>query len=293
MGGVCLLNAPVAGKQQLDLAKSAGLRNTVNDIREETGYLKIEVDFVQMTVNELQAEADALQEVESKLQAIAEEQGSNANQLVELVNENQSILDQMKKNLKQSFAAGVTSIVMRSDIDGDMKIDMKELPLLSMRLRMHLEELGVELDVGMFEDMVREDNDISNVLKFCADVLYAEEDDDDDDGSVNSELTFDLEAFADTLDEEGNLTGHKMAKKERRTMIRPTDKYSKGSVEVARGGRPSFSRQPSGGDRRSLRKTKVKAVKKRQTQMRSKKDSRKTRMTLGGLVLIRGTAAEI
>lgn len=261
-------------------------------IREETGYLKIEVDFLEMTVNELQEEANTLKGLESRLQTIAEEQGTNVDSLVELVNENQSILGQMKNNLKQKFAAAVANIVIRSDTDGDMKIDLKELPLLSMRLKTHLEEMGVELDVGMFEAMIREDNDISNAIKFCADILDEDEGGDDDDKSVESEGTFDLEAFAQTLDEEGNLTNQKLTKKDRLTMIRVTDKYTKGSVEVARGGRPTFAKQSHRThERKTLRKTKVKAVKKRQTQMKAK--SRENRLTMGGLVHIRGTSAEI
>ncbi len=39
-----------------------------------------------------------------------------------------------------------------------MKIDKKELPLLSMRLQLNLETYGIKLDTHLFEAMVMEDN---------------------------------------------------------------------------------------------------------------------------------------
>ena len=53
---------------------------------------------------------------------------------------------------------------LTSEADGNMKIDLKELPVLSLRLSMHLEQLGIELDMGMFEDMIREDNGKSSCI---------------------------------------------------------------------------------------------------------------------------------
>lgn len=39
-----------------------------------------------------------------------------------------------------------------------MKIDRREVHLLSLRLKIMLEPYGVSLDTRMFEDMIREDN---------------------------------------------------------------------------------------------------------------------------------------
>jgi len=47
---------------------------------------------------------------------------------------------------------------MVSDKDGDMKIDSKELPLLSLRLQIQLEPYGIKLDTNKFEAMILEDN---------------------------------------------------------------------------------------------------------------------------------------
>ena len=39
-----------------------------------------------------------------------------------------------------------------------MKIDLKELPLLSLRLQIQLEPYGIKLDTSKFVDMIKEDN---------------------------------------------------------------------------------------------------------------------------------------
>jgi len=100
----------------------------------------------------------SLRGVEESLAEIAQQQNTNVEQLVNIVNENQSILNEMKTNLKQTFVAAVASIVIQSDVDGNMKIDLKELAILTLRLQAHLEPLGLELDTHKFEAMIKEDN---------------------------------------------------------------------------------------------------------------------------------------
>lgn len=141
--------------------------------------------------------------------------------------------------------------------------------------------------------------DISNILKFCGEVLYAEEEDEnDDDDSVDSQVTFDFESFVETLDDKGP----RMTMAEKVSMVHISDKYTRGSVEVARGQRSSLSRPTLMGNsngRRSMRKTMVKEVRKRQTKiatrgtLRQERRGRETRITMGGLVTIRGSAAEV
>jgi len=160
-------------------------------------------------------------------------------------------------------------VVVRSDNDGDMKIDEREVPLLSLRLNIMLEPYGITLDTQMFEDMIREDNDISNVLNFCGKLLYQDEDDASADSveSIDSnEDTLDFESFCKNLgsDEEPPMTYE-----EKLSMITVNDKFSKGSVEVARGGRMSIV--PTKGANQSRRKTLMKEVKKRQTAAGSRR----------------------
>lgn len=53
--------------------------------------------------------------LEEQLQNIATKQGTSVNKLVELVNENEEIVDEMKANLRQTVVAAMAKIVMRSD----------------------------------------------------------------------------------------------------------------------------------------------------------------------------------
>lgn len=300
MGGICAINSPTVAAKHLSISKSGGLRTAVSSIRGDIKFLKREVDFVEQAVNDLEIETNQLKSVEEKLQAIAWKQGTNVEELVELVNENESILKIMKANLKETFVAAMAAVVIRSDKDGDMKIDVKELPLLSMRLQINLESYGIKLDTRKFEDMIRENNDISNVLKFCGDVLFeGEEKAIGDDDSAGSDVTFDFESFCNTLDDDDYQT--KVTTDERMTMVSLDDRFSKGSVEVARGHRVTLANKSVQKDVR--RKTMMKEVKKRQTKVASHKkpklvkqnvkESRSTRFTLGGLVRISGTSAEV
>lgn len=297
MGLICLVNSPVVGSKQFTIAKSAGVRGSVNAIRDEIKFLKTEVDFVEKSVNDLEAEVNSLKGVEESLAEIAQQQNTNVEQLVNIVNENQSILNQMKTNLKQTFVAAVASIVIQSDVDGDMKIDLKELAILTLRLQAHLEPLGLELDTQKFETMIKEDNDISTVLRFCSEVLYEGDVEDDDAASVGSDVTFDFETFCNTLDDDQSHL--KMTRREKLSMIRINDKFTRGSVETARGHRATLMKPKSKGEVR--RDSVIKEVSKHQHIIEThhferqveERRRRETRITLGGLVIIRGTSAEV
>jgi len=167
MGIITIVNSPVTAKQQVDIAKSVGIRDSINLVREECEFLKTEVDFIQQSVNDLQAQSGRLTDAEDNLSKIATEQGTTTTNLIRLVNENQDILNQMRVNIKSNFVTSVTSIVIGCDLDGDMKINLAELSLLSYRLKSHLETLGVVLDTEKFEAMVREDNGKLRASRNC------------------------------------------------------------------------------------------------------------------------------
>ncbi len=93
----------------------AGLRESISNIREEVTLLETEVDFLEQTVDDLEAEAGVLTEVELGLQEIARMQNENVNEIIRLVNENEKILNTMKTNMRQTFAAAIADVVMSSD----------------------------------------------------------------------------------------------------------------------------------------------------------------------------------
>jgi len=221
-------------------------------------------------------ETNSLRKIEETLRDIAVKSRIGVEAIVNMVNENEDVLNQMKANLRENFVQAMIKVVVRSDNDGDMKIDQRESHILSLRLKIMLEPYGITLDTRMFEDMIREDNDVSNILSFCGTLLFQDEESGSDDsvGSANSdEDAIDFESFCKTLgtDEEPPMTYE-----EKCSMITFNDKYSKGSVEVARGGRMSMV--PTKGANESRRKTLMKEVKKRQTVMVKK---RQTEMAAG------------
>ena len=85
-----------------------------------------------------------------------------------------------------------------------MQIDIKEIPILSLRLRIQLEPYGIKLDQPKFEAMIEQDNCISTVMKFCGNLLFQEEDEesdhDEDEFSVESGITFDFDGFCKNME---------------------------------------------------------------------------------------------
>mmetsp|Transcript_27107 Transcript_27107/g.57573 ORF Transcript_27107/g.57573 Transcript_27107/m.57573 type:complete len:398 (-) Transcript_27107:279-1472(-) len=274
MGGICVVNSPAVAHRQLQIARGQGVRASVNNIRKEIEFLTDEIDFLINTVDDLQTETDELIGIERELRNIATQQGTCVKELIDLVNENESILGRMKGYLRQMFVASMAKIVMRSDRDGDMKIDSKEAPLLALRLQMQLEPYGMKLDTDTFVTMIREDNDIFNVLKFCGEFLFEGETNDkgDNEHSVDdSEVTFDFEPFCRSLDMDSDQP-KKLAFEEKAGMATVDDKLCKGSVEVARGGRMTLMHQSNTAEN-VRRKTIVKEVKRRQTMLQARRSN--------------------
>ena len=89
-----------------------------------------------------------------------------------------------------------------------MKVDLKNLPVLLLRLQIQLNSHGMSLDTQKFTEMVQKDNDVGNILKICGDML--------------------------SLDKKGDIDADKM------DMVTLDQQYSKGSVEAARGKAPQL-----------------------------------------------------
>ncbi len=111
--------------------------------------------------------------------------------------------------------------------------------------------------------------DISNVLKFCGNLLFEDElDADGDDDSVASGANVDFETFCKNLQE--NPESLKMTYEEKASMAILDDKLCKGSVEVARGKRMTLMTN-SMSKKRERKQTIVKEVKRRQTKLTARR----------------------
>ena len=61
-------------------------------------------------------------------------------------------------------------IIMRSDRDNDMRVDLDEAEMLALRLGIQLQTHGIVLDRDMFMSMLEEDNSVESIIIFCAEV---------------------------------------------------------------------------------------------------------------------------
>jgi hypothetical protein len=141
-------------------------------------------------------------------------------------------------------------------------MDLKEGHLLALRLKIELEAHGIELDADRFQQVLEDDNDIAQILKFCGKVLYPEsqkkgqtedleslalsyedsscsEDDDfavlGDTAPVRKPTSF--AGFCRMLEEDLRVECNdvKMTKEDKLSMICLSKKYTSGSVAAARG----------------------------------------------------------
>ena len=149
----------------------------------------------------------------------------------------------------------------------------KEIPILSLRLRIQLEPYGIKLNQNKFEAMIEEDNDISTVMKFCGNLLFQEDDSesdhDEDEFSVESGLTFEFEEFCKKIEEKAPKRGKKKASI--MDIVTVGEKYAQGSVEVAQAGEATLLTTKNKKEER--RKVILKEVKKRQVKLSKKQAS--------------------
>jgi hypothetical protein len=88
-------------------------------------------------------------------------------------------------------------------LGGDMKVDLKHLPVLLLRLQIQLNSHGMRLDTDKFTKVVEKNNDVGHIIKMCGEML--------------------------SLDAKGNMDPQAM------DMVTVDEQYSKGSVDAARG----------------------------------------------------------
>ena len=161
-------------------------------------------------------------------------------------------------NLRETCVAHMLKLVIRADKDGDMKIDPEEGEklMLSIDIQMNVHGVELDIDIDLFRDMLLEDNSVENIVRFCSMVLYPEialknekernlSDDDDDDFFASEPTRRKSKSpsvkFSDFLRKASTLTDElfeeemKLTVEEKLGMTSITDKYSQGSVEVARG----------------------------------------------------------
>lgn len=187
MGGVCIANVPYAAFKERRIGKIPSLRAMNNKLREDANNLGDAVDDLSEEIDLLEPEADRAKAVEEELRAIADQQHVNVNKLVDLVKENETILASMRDNLRQRIVQDIITIVVKSDRDNDQQIDKTEAKTLALRIRLSLQEYGVEFDSEKFLKAIGDDPTVQSVIGIVQKLLPAPEGDDDDSESEDED----------------------------------------------------------------------------------------------------------
>jgi len=179
MGGICVANVPYAAIKERQIGKIPTLRSMNNKLREDANNLKEEVDVLSEEIDILEPEADRAAAVEEQLREIADRQQVNVDKLVNLVKENEIILAKMRDNLRQRIVQDIITIVVKSDTDNDNTINKSEAKTLALRIRLSLQEYGVEFDSEKFLKAIGDDATVQGVIAIVQKLLPNEKGDDD------------------------------------------------------------------------------------------------------------------
>ena len=167
--------------------------------------------------------------MEEELRGIAERQEVNVNKLVELVKENGEILAKMRvreynivlfylyvfytlyisnmihtaplhnpshenqDNLRQRIVQDIITIVVKSDRDNDQTIDKSEAKTLALRIRLSLQEYGVQFDSDKFLKAIGDNPSVPGVIAIVQKLLPKPETGDDE--SADSDYDSDDEGY--------------------------------------------------------------------------------------------------
>lgn len=167
MGGVYIANAPYTAVKEKKIAKLPTLRAMNNRLREDAGRLEEEMDALNEEINLLIPQAERTAEIEGEIRLITKKQDININKLVELVKENDSILVKMRDNLQQRIAQDIITIIIKSDINNDSTIDKFETKMLALRIRLQLQEYGVDFDAAKFMIAIQKDPSMTGAMNIA------------------------------------------------------------------------------------------------------------------------------
>jgi len=199
MGGTCAANTPYSMVKERKIGKIPSLRHTINKLKDDAAQLEANVDALGGEIDALGPEADRAAAIEEELRSIADTQETNVNRLVELVQENAAILAKMRDNLRERIVQDIISIVVKSDRDNDNSIDLKEATMLSLRIKITLQEYDVLFNEHKFIRAVGEGSssggwptELAEIIGVVRKVLPQERDRSDDSDDDMSDMDGDM-----------------------------------------------------------------------------------------------------
>ncbi|EED93780.1 predicted protein [Thalassiosira pseudonana CCMP1335] len=163
-GAICIANAPYSAYKEYQITKIPTLRSLNNALREDANRLESEVDMLSEEIDSLKPKAERAIAVEEELQTIADKQQFNVDKLVDLVKENEVILDQMKENLRRRIVQDIIKLVVSSDKDNDQRFNKAEAKILALKIRIKLQEYGVDFDEQRFYHVMNVNPTIPRII---------------------------------------------------------------------------------------------------------------------------------
>ncbi len=208
MGVITVANVPYAAFKEICMAKIPTIRALNNKLRDEADRLEGEVDTLTKEVDAIAPEAERASAIEEELREITDRQHFNMDKLIDLVNDNEEVLDQMRENLRSKIVQDIIHIVIKSDINNDQKFCKVESKMLALKIRIQLQEYGVEFDEMKFYKVMNVNPTVPRVIaivqKLIPDVVR---DDESVASSDDDEDKDDFDMFRLTSDKSLMMTG--------------------------------------------------------------------------------------
>ncbi|KAL7552925.1 hypothetical protein ACHAWF_016175 [Thalassiosira exigua] len=173
MAGVCLVNIPVSAYKEYKIVKLPAMRSYINSLEDEAKRLENEVIILAQEIDELEPEVERTHEASEELNKIAVEQHIKVDKIVELVQDNETILSQMRDNVRERIIQEVTKIVMLSDRNGDGKFTQLDTRMMVLKLSVSLQEYEVAFDEDKFYIIMREEPTVMRALKILKRLIPA------------------------------------------------------------------------------------------------------------------------
>ena len=194
-GALTIANAPYAAFKEVRITKLPSLRLLNNKLAEEATRLEKEVDALSEEIDAIAPEAERAGAVEEELREIADRQQFNVDRLIDLVNENEEVLNQMRDNLRQKIVQDIVRIVIKSDANNDQTFCKVESKMLALKIRLQLQEYGVEFDEMKFYKVLNVDPSLPRVLKIVQKLIpkFGEDDESEsDEDDINEDFEDDM-----------------------------------------------------------------------------------------------------
>lgn len=131
-GGFLCFFAPYMVYQKGVLRKLGSFRQLLNDLRAQINDLMVENDKLKASVDQLSVNVDELEKVEEELSLLV--QSNNIDRLVEVVKKTKEVNEKMRRNTQSQIVQQLITTVLRTDRDGDLKLNPIELRQLMLRL---------------------------------------------------------------------------------------------------------------------------------------------------------------